>query len=148
MNLDSVPQTYSEALEEGYSTFETEYSDRGGWKDITSLFRDAFADEIEAILDNNTSLEAMGIEPNPEDEIIVNTGEILLQGESNSEEYLAVLYKDLGDGRRPVAKAHLTEHEAQQDDRGSREMDKSQIPDSGEMVEFDRNNVLELLDQG
>jgi len=100
-----------------------EYSGRGGGKDITSLFRDAFADEIEAILDNNTSLEAMGIEPNLEDEIIVNTGEILLHEESSSEEYLAVLYKDLGDGRKPVAKAPLTEHEAQQDDRGSGELE-------------------------
>ena len=128
MSLDDVPQSYSEALDEGYRTFEVEYSGRGGWGEVSGLFEDALQDEAEI-------LEGLSQDS---DRILVNTGELLLERMDESVEgYLAVLYKRVEDTREPVAKTYLEPEEGVEPDT---QFEVGIPEDTGEVV-VDGNNL-------
>lgn len=46
----------------------------------------------------------MSLDTRSEPEIMINTGEILLRRRNGSDGYVAVLYKNLSDTRKPVVK--------------------------------------------
>lgn len=131
MSLDDVPQSYSEALDEGYRTFEVEYSGRGGWGEVSGLFEDALQDEAEI-------LEGLSQDP----DILVNTGELLLgRMDESVEGYLAVLYKRVEDTREPVAKTYLELEEGVESDT---QFEVGIPEDTGEVV-VDGNNLRDWI---
>lgn len=135
MSLNNVPQTYSEALEEGYTTFEVEYSGRGGWSDIRNLFQGALSDTADEMLEDN------GAEADPD--IVIDTGEVLIdQVKDDLTGYTAVLYKGIGDERRPVAKTSLQTLEGE-----AVPSEEVQIPEDTSGVEVDGTNLGRLLEQ-
>ncbi len=137
MRWQQVPPTYSDALDEGFSTFEVEYSGIGGWGKVRSLFEGALEEKAEAI----------GLEYNGELEL--DTGEILLAERDNDiEGYVAVLYKDVYDARRPVAKAPLQKHENFRNEyTGSHKPDEVGIPGNTAFVDVDGTNLRYILQE-
>ncbi|WP_414837449.1 hypothetical protein ACK3SF_04210 [Candidatus Nanosalina sp. VS9-1] len=129
MRWNDVPDTYSKALEEGFSTFETEYRGIGGWAKVRSLFEGALDEKA----------EALGLDYDAE----VGTGEILLSERENGlEGYVAVLYKESYDARRPVAKGPLMRLENfRHEYTGSHKPDEIGIPGDPDIVDVDGANL-------
>lgn len=135
MRWQEVPPTYSNALDEGFSTFEVEYSGIGGWRMVRSLFEGALEDKA----------EAMGLEYNGE--IEMDTGDLLLAERDNDiDGYIAVLYQDIYDARRPIAKAPLQDHNNfRHKYTGSHNPDEIGIPGDTSFVDIDGTNLRYML---
>lgn len=135
MRWREVPSTYSDALDEGFSTFEVEYNGIGGWRKVRSLFEGALEEKA----------ETMGL--NYDSGIELDTGELLLSERDNGiEGYVAVLYKDTYDARRPVAKAPLQKHENFRNEyTGSHSHDEIGIPGDTGFVDVDGTNLRYIL---
>ena len=128
-----IPETYSEALEEDFNTFQTEYRGLGGWGKVRSLF--------EGALDEKS--EALNLEYAPE----VDTGEILVKERENGiDGYTAVLYKESYGARRPVAKSPLMDHENfRHEYTGTHKPDEIGIPGDPSVVDVDSTNLRHML---
>ena len=137
MRWIDVPETYSEALEEGFSTFETEYRGIGGWGKVRSLFEGALEEKAEVIREDY------------DDEIELETGEVLLSERENGiDGYIAVLYKNVYDSRRPIAKAPLQRHENfRKEYTGTDKPDEIGIPGNTTFVDVDGTNLRHLLSE-
>lgn len=135
MRWNDVPRTYSGALDDGFSTFETEYSGIGGWSKVRSLFEGALEEKA----------EVLGLEFDS----VIDTGEILLQERDNGiDGYVAVLYKQAYDARRPIAKAPLQKHENfRHDYTGSHKPDEIGIPGNPDFVDVDGTNLRYMLEE-
>ena len=134
MRWIDIPETYSEALEEGFSTFETEYRGLGSWTMVRSLFEGALDEKA----------EALDLDYDPE----VDTGDILLKERENGiDGYIAVLYKESYDARRPVAKSPLMKHENfRHEYTGSHKPDEIGIPGDVDVVDVDGTNLRHMLE--
>ena len=135
MRWIDVPETYSEALEEGFSTFETEYRGLGGWAMVRSLFEGALEEKAEVIKEDF------------DEDIQLETGEVLLSERENGiDGYVAVLYKNFYGSRKPIAKAPLQKHENFRDEyTGTHKPDEIGIPGNTTFVDVDGTNLRYLL---
>lgn len=129
MRWNDVPRTYSDALEEDFSTFEMEYNGIGGWNQVRSLFENALG----------TKAEALELNYEPE----IDTGDILLKERDNRiEGYTAVLYEEIFDVRRPLAKTPLSKHDNfRHDYTGTHKPDEIGIPGDPDIVDVDGTNL-------
>lgn len=137
MRWQSIPPTYSDALDEGFTTFETEYRGIGGWGKVRSLFEGALEEKA----------DVLGLEYDSESGIEIDTGEVLLDERDNGiDGYIAVLYKESFDTRRPVAKTPLQKHDNfRQEYTGSHKPDEIGIPSNTGFVDVDGTNLRHYI---
>jgi hypothetical protein len=134
MRWGEVPDTYGNALEQGFTTFETEYRGIGGWNQVRSLFEKAV----------ETKADALDIEYDLE----LDTGDVLLKERENGiDGYSAVLYEEIFDARRPLAKTPLSKNESfRVEYTGSHKPDEIGIPGNPEIVDVDGTNLRHAAD--
>ena len=129
MRWSDVPGTYGEAIDEGFTTFEVEYNGIGGWNMVRSLFENAVEDKA----------DALGVDYDLE----IDTGEVLLKERENGiDGYCAVLYQEVYDARRPLAKTPLNNHQNfRREYTGTHKPDELGIPGNPDVVDVDGTNL-------